>query len=127
MGLNVTKPVFGVSDKMRLKPVSSATETNKKIEFSVVANLDMIMILSKTQITKGLISLCRCAGWSGRSALLLFTNLKHRFSCIEAHTTMNYGKCSKISTLTSFCSQVKYWLSGLEFTKFMSITNFMLS
>ena len=27
-GLVATKPVFGVSDKMRLKPVSSATETS---------------------------------------------------------------------------------------------------
>ena len=28
MGLDVTKPVPGVSDKARLKPVSSATETS---------------------------------------------------------------------------------------------------
>ena len=28
MGLVATKPVFGVSDKARLKPVSSATETS---------------------------------------------------------------------------------------------------
>ena len=28
MGLVVTKPVFGVSEKARLKPVSSATETS---------------------------------------------------------------------------------------------------
>ena len=28
MGLIATKPVFGVSDKARLKPVSSATETD---------------------------------------------------------------------------------------------------
>ena len=28
MGLEVTKPVFGVSDKARLKPVSPATETS---------------------------------------------------------------------------------------------------
>ena len=32
MGLNRTKPVFGVSDKARRKPVSSATETSLKIE-----------------------------------------------------------------------------------------------
>ena len=31
-GLNTTEPVFIVSDKVRLKPVSSATETCKKIE-----------------------------------------------------------------------------------------------
>ena len=28
MGHDVRKPVFGVSDKVRLKPVSSATETS---------------------------------------------------------------------------------------------------
>ena len=28
IGLDLTKPVFGVSDKGRLKPVSSATETS---------------------------------------------------------------------------------------------------
>ena len=27
MGLDVTKPVFGVSDKMRFKPACSATQT----------------------------------------------------------------------------------------------------
>ena len=29
LGLDATKPVFGVSEKVRLKPVSSATETRK--------------------------------------------------------------------------------------------------
>ena len=42
MGLDVTKPVFGVSDKARLKPVSSATETSFKIGISLVASLNMI-------------------------------------------------------------------------------------
>ena len=48
MGLDTTKPVFGVSDKARIKPVSSATETSQKIEISPVASLDMI--LSKKRI-----------------------------------------------------------------------------
>ena len=43
MDLDATKPVFGVSDKVRLKPVSSATETSWKIEISPVASLDMIL------------------------------------------------------------------------------------
>ena len=34
MGLNMTKPVFGVSDKARLKPVSSASETSSKKKFN---------------------------------------------------------------------------------------------
>ena len=50
MGLVVTKSVFGVSDKVRLKPVFSATETSLKIEISFIASLDMI--LSNKRITK---------------------------------------------------------------------------
>ena len=38
LDFEVTKPVFGVSDKARLKPVSSATETSKSIVFSLVAS-----------------------------------------------------------------------------------------
>ena len=69
------KPVFWVSDKVRLKPVSSATETSEKIENLLVACLDMI--LSNKRITKALIRLRRCAGWS---APLLLANTKDRFS-----------------------------------------------
>ena len=43
MGFDATKPVFGVSDKGRLKPVSSATETSQKIEILLVESLDMIL------------------------------------------------------------------------------------
>ena len=42
LGLNMTKPVFGVSDKGRLKQVTSATETSYKIEILFVASLNMI-------------------------------------------------------------------------------------
>ena len=62
MGCVAKKPVFGVSDKERFKQVPSATETSEKIEIKLVANLDRI--LSKKRITKGLISLRGCAGWS---------------------------------------------------------------
>ena len=51
MGLNATKPVFGISDKVSFKPDSSASETSWKIEISPVASLHMI--LPKMQITKG--------------------------------------------------------------------------
>ena len=53
------KPVFGVPNKARLKPVSSASETSKKIEISLVASLDTCtcMILFKKRITKALIRL----------------------------------------------------------------------
>ena len=60
LGLDATKPVFRVSDKARLKPVSSATETGKKIENSLEARIDMI--LSNKRITKALIRLRVCAG-----------------------------------------------------------------
>ena len=51
MGLSVTKPVFGVSGKARLKPVSSTTENSLKSEISLEASLDMI--LSKKMNNKG--------------------------------------------------------------------------
>ena len=62
MGLVATKPVFGVSDKARLKPACSATETSSKFETSLAVSLDMI--LSKKRIAKALIRLRGCAGWS---------------------------------------------------------------
>ena len=43
LGLVARKPVFGVSEKARLKPACSATETSQKIEISLVASLDMIL------------------------------------------------------------------------------------
>ena len=49
MGLDETKPDSGVSDKVRLKAVTSATETSLKIEISLVASLHMVR--SKQQIT----------------------------------------------------------------------------
>ena len=69
LGLVARNPVFGVSDKSRLKPVSSATETSKKNEISIVASFDMIF--SKPRITKALISMRRC---TGRSVPVLFAN-----------------------------------------------------
>ena len=69
MGSGTRKPVFCVSEKVRLKPVSSATETSEKKEILLIANLDMIH--SNKRIKKVLIRLCECAGWS---APLLFPN-----------------------------------------------------
>ena len=46
MGLVATKPVFGVSNKVRFKPVSSATETSYKNEISLVASLGMVLLKS---------------------------------------------------------------------------------
>ena len=69
MGLVARKPVFGVSDIASFKPVSTATETSYKTEIPLVASLNMV--LSKTRITKALIRLRGCAGWS---APVLFAN-----------------------------------------------------
>ena len=73
LGLGVKKPVFGISDKVRLKPVSSATQTSYEIEILPAASLDMILF--NKGITKALIKLCKCAGWS---APLLFANPRRR-------------------------------------------------
>ena len=43
MGLDATKSVLGVSNKVKHKPVSSASETISKIEISLVESLDMIL------------------------------------------------------------------------------------
>ena len=64
----VRKPVFGVS-KLKFKPAYSASVTSYKIEIWFVASLDMIH--SNKRITKMLIRLRGCAGWS---APLLFVN-----------------------------------------------------
>ena len=77
MGFVARKPIFGVSDKVRLKPVSLATETSQEIEILLVASLDMI--LSNERTTKALIRLHGCTGWS---AFLLFaTPQSQGFSC----------------------------------------------
>ena len=59
MGLDVTISVFGVSDKARFKPVSSASEN---IDIPLEASLHMILF---NQL------ITRVAGWS---VLLLFAN-----------------------------------------------------
>ena len=73
LGLVVTKHVFGISEKARLKPVSSATETGWTMEISLVASLDIV--LYKTRTTKALIRLRGCAGWS---APVLFANPRRK-------------------------------------------------
>ena len=69
LGLDATEPVFGVSDKVRHRPVFAATETSKKIKILLVASL--YNILYNKRITKSLSRLLGCAGWS---APLLFAN-----------------------------------------------------
>ena len=49
------------------------------------------MILSNKKITKALIRLRGCAGWS---ALLLFPNTVDRFSRMEAHIMLISNNCN---------------------------------
>ena len=58
MGFDASKPVFTLSDKVKLKQVSSATDARETIEILLVSSLDMI--LSINEITKALI---RLYGW----------------------------------------------------------------
>ena len=88
MGFNATKPVFRVSDKVRFKPACSATE---KIEISFIASLEMI--LSKKRITKALIRLRGCVGWS---AHVLFANPRRQ---VFSRRGQNYAVFS-IDTIT---------------------------
>ena len=74
------KPVFGVSDQVRLKLACSATETNYSLE--ILDTETRGIILSKQWTTKVLIRLRRCTGWS---APLLFAYGKNRFSHDMAH------------------------------------------
>ena len=46
MGLDTTKPVFGVFDNARLKPVSSATETGWNSDISLIASFNMCFPIS---------------------------------------------------------------------------------
>ena len=97
MGLDVTQPVFGVSDKAGFKPVSSAIETSLKIEILPVASLHTVH--SKKPITKATIRLWGCTGWS---VPLLFAKPGDRFSRVEA----NIQGDSSHHSLTVSCFKV---------------------
>ena len=69
MGLDARNPVFGVSDKGRLKPVSSAREISKKIENLLVTSLDMILSNKYNKV----------AAWMGRLVCAFVGCLCHAF------------------------------------------------
>ena len=97
MGRDATKPIFKISDKLRFKPACSATETSWKVETSLAASLDMI--LSKKRITKMLIRLRGCAGWS---TPLLVANLQRQvFS--------QRGPNMTIVTITGLSALMQTW------------------
>ena len=53
------------------------------------------MVLSKKRITKALIRLRRCAGWS---APVLFANPEDRFSRVAAHIVHTIGPDNRVRT-----------------------------
>ena len=86
MGFDARKSVLGFPT--RLYPNQLA----ELLEILLAASLDMI--LSNKQITKVLIRLCGCAGWS---APLLFAKPENRISRDEAYIR-------PISSLQTFCN-----------------------
>ena len=66
------------------------------------------MKLSNKRITKGLIRLPRCAGWS---AHVLFTNPEDRFSRVEAHIIIFYI-CTRSNTVQNFLKLFCTFLSA---------------
>ena len=75
LSLVMRKPVFGVFEQARFKPVCSAKKASYRLEISDIETRDIMLF--KQQITKLLISLRGCTGWS---APLLFAYGKNRFS-----------------------------------------------
>ena len=87
------KPAFGVSVKARFNPA----RTSKKIENLLVASLDML--LSKKRITKALIRLRRCAGWS---APVLFANPRRQvFSRRGPYVCLRISHVGKVAVAWS--------------------------
>ena len=77
MAFVARKPVFTVSDLVRLRPACPATETFYGFEILREASFDIIHALCEERATKALIRLRERAGWS---AHLLFACNKVRYS-----------------------------------------------
>ena len=110
MGLDATKPVFRVSNKVRFIPACSATETCKTIEISFIANLDMILF--KMRITKGLISLRLCCSQT----------TEDRFSRVAAHTRQAKAICNdfengNVFSTFSYLFVVFVWFDSLRLSQ----------
>ena len=106
MGLDVRKPVFWGSAKVRLKPVSSATDNSYEIEISLGASLDMV--LSKKRTAKVLIRLRRCAGWSAPLLFCCSQLPEDRFSHITAHIIVDmFYESQKVNGVSGPVHQAK--------------------
>ena len=80
---------LGLCDQLRLRP---AAKLSKSFGISVLATIGII--LSRQQIAKTLVRLCRCAGWS---ASLLFAYVKNR---VCHNTATHYRKAITLSLET---------------------------
>ena len=78
----MTKPAFGIFDRVRLKPACSITEVSQSHEIAHIETKAIVLFRQRT--TKALIRLRSCAGWS---APLLFSYGISRFSHNVAHMT----------------------------------------
>ena len=117
MDLAARKPVFRVSHKARLKPVSSATETSEKVEISLEASLDMM--LSNEWITKALTRLRVCAGWS---ALLLFATLRRQ---VFSHRGPYDKQCEKVYFQAR--GKLNYFMLSSEFNAYQMCIKLIFS
>ena len=106
LSLVTRKPVFGVCDQVSLKPSCSATETRYMLEIFDLETRGII--LSRQRITKVLIRLRGCAGWS---APLLFTYGRNRFSHVMSHF---------IHPVSNICSQQNLLLTQQWFDIYVS-------
>ena len=127
MSLVMRKPVFGVCDQARHKLACSATDTSKRLEILDIETTDII--LSKQRITKALIRLRGCAGWS---APLLFAHGINRFSQDMAHTEPEFDRecCSQCCVFTGVSCyilvviswQLMFWYGTLVFQKLLKLS-----
>ena len=97
MSIVKRKPVIGVCDQVRLKLACLADETSYGLEISAIASKSII--LPRQWITKALIRLSGCAGWS---AALLFAYGKSRFSPDVAQTNCGSSVISVLVCCQSF-------------------------
>ena len=105
MGLDATKPVFGVSEKARHKPLSSATQTSQKIEISTVSSFlqspEDRFSRVEAQIILKLHPLLAWAAVHYKAAILLL--LIHFFCCCSQRVWgFMLGHCFVIYFLLSF-------------------------
>ena len=95
-------------DKARFQTASPATETSYEI------SLRQVKIWYYTRITKGLIKLCGCTGWS---APLLFSHPKDKFSPAEAHIILCIHKFDVVSFQVIGMRTIKIALNSFTFCK----------